>query len=131
MAAKAGTSVRKIDMKALQAHLVERGILAAEVPGGADLFPLSLERIETAVKNMPSAKGLTEVSVLLAHTNQAMPLLRAAYETAGNDTRLRYAHLLGLLWDPIGAKALKEAVEKGVWDKGWNFRGMGQYGWTV
>jgi hypothetical protein len=128
MAAKAGTSVRKIDMQALQAHLVEKGILAAGVPGSPDSFPLPPERIEAAVKNMPSAKGLSEVSVLLAHTNQAMPLLRAAYKTAGDDTRLRYAHLLGLLGDPSGAKDLMEAVGKGVWDKGWNFRGMGQFG---
>ncbi len=42
-----------------------------------------------------------------------------------------YAHILGILGDPSGAKTLAEAVAAREWDKGWKYTGMGQYGPSI
>jgi hypothetical protein len=55
--------------------------------------------------------------------------LREAYKTAETTkAKLAYAHILGMLGDATGAQTLVDAVESTDWDRGWNFKGMGQYG---
>jgi hypothetical protein len=44
---------------------------------------------------------------------------------------LVYAHILGMLGDAAGAEDLLGDVAAASWDKGWDFRGMGQYGASV
>ncbi|MCH7557076.1 MAG: hypothetical protein IIB56_06425, partial [Planctomycetes bacterium] len=69
------------------------------------------------------------LEVVLAQLQDAMPLLRRAYEAAESEkAKLAYAHILGMLGEHIGASTLAEAVESRDWDKGWNYTGMGQYG---
>jgi hypothetical protein len=61
-----------------------------------------------------------------------MPLLREAYKTAETTKpKLAYAHILGMLGDATGAQTLVDAVESTDWDRGWNFKGMGQYGASI
>jgi hypothetical protein len=131
MAAKSDKSVRDIDIKSLHKHLIEKGNLPETVLTDKDSFPLSKEKIAEAVERVVNEfEGL---EVVLAQSEDAMPLLREAYKTAANEkAKLAYAHILGMLGDATGVDTLLEAVcWEGQWDKGWNFTGMGQYGASI
>jgi hypothetical protein len=130
MAAKAGKSVRDIDIRALQKHLVEKGNLPRNVLMDKDSFPLSKEKVKEAMERV--ANEYDGLEVVLAHLEDAMPLLREAYKAATDEKqKLAYAHILGMLGDATGVNTLLEAVRSSEWDKGWNFTGMGQYGASV
>ena len=127
MAAKSGKSVRQIDIKALQKHLVEKGNLPERVLTDKDSFPLPKEKIAQAVERV--VNDFDGLEVVLAQLQDSMPLLKKAYEAADSEkAKLAYAHILGMLDEPAGAGTLAEAVRSRDWDKGWNFTGMGQYG---
>jgi len=130
MAAKASVPARDIDIKALQRHLIEKGILPKRVLTDKDSFPLPEEKIAQAVSNVGNEfEGL---QVVLAQPERALPLLRKAYRGADSDkAKLTYAHILGMLGDATGVKTLLEAVATRQWDKGWNYTGMGQYGTSL
>ncbi len=130
MAAKSGKSVRQIDIKALQKHLVEKGNLPERVLTDKDSFPLPKEKIAQAVERI--VNNFEGLEVVLAQLQDAMPLLRRAYENAESEKdKLAYAHILGMLYEPAGAGTLAEAVESRALDKGWNYTGMGQYGASI
>jgi flavin-dependent dehydrogenase len=126
-AAKSGKSLRDIDIRQLQRQLVEKGNLPQEVLTQNDSFPLPKEQVEEAVKCVASDfQGLEKI---FAEPEQALPLLRAAYQSAGSDKdKLTYAHILGIMGDPTGAETLARAVSAQQWDEGWKYTGMGQYG---
>ncbi len=128
MAAEAGVPLRKIDMKALQRHLVEMGNLPESVLTDKDSFPLSDAAFDEAVATLGTeGRG---AAVLLTDPSRAIPRLRNAYAKATNaNARQTYAMALAVLGDPTGVETLIEQV-RGVeeWDKGWNYRGMGQFG---
>jgi len=127
MAANSGKSVRQIDIKALQKHLVEKGNLPERVLTDEDSFPLPKEKIAQAVERV--VNDFDGLEVVIAQLQDSMPLLKKAYEAAESEkAKLAYAHILGMLGEPAGAGTLAEAVEARDWDKGWNYTGMGQYG---
>jgi flavin-dependent dehydrogenase len=148
-AARTGQTLREIDVRRLQEHLVRKGNLPAEVLTQADSFPLPKERIEQAVRNV--VKDFNDIEVIFTQLDTALPLLRDAYkaaesarrvglappETAGQGESVGqappyiYAHILGILGDPSGAETLAEAVASRGWDKGWRYTGMGQYGMSI
>jgi hypothetical protein len=67
--------------------------------------------------------------MIFAQPEQALPLLQKAYAAADSeDVKLTYAHILGIMNDPAGARTLAQAVKARDWDKGWKFTGMGQFG---
>jgi len=127
MAAKSGRVVREIDIKALQRHLVEKGSLPQRVLSDEDSYPLSKESVQRAVKSL--VNDFEGLEVVLAQVEEAMPLLKEAYQNADSDRdKLTYGHILGMLGDASGIETLLAAVKSRQWDKGWNFTGMGQYG---
>ena len=130
MAAKAGGSTRNVDIRALQKHLVEKEILPPAVLEAQDSYPLPPAQLAAAVDD--AADNYKGIALILVEPDRSLPLLRAAYAKAATEaSKLIYAHILGMLGDPAGAATLRQAVESTAWDKGWNFRGMGQYGASV
>jgi autotransporter-associated beta strand protein len=130
LAVQGGVSVRSVNMAALQAHLVAKGIIGAAHTNTADSFPLAPAVIQTAVEGLTN--NYATLHTVLADTATALPMLRAAYLAQTEAApRLIYAHALGLLRDSTGAAALAAAVSAAAWDTGWNFKGMGQYGRSV
>jgi len=130
MAADAGKSVRDIDIRTLQKHLVEKGNLPASVLTDVDSFPPTEEKIKEAVERI--VNDFEGLEVVLAQPEDVMPLLREAYKTTtGEKAKLAYAHILGMFGDATGVDTLLEAVKPSQWDKGWNFTGMGQYGASI
>jgi flavin-dependent dehydrogenase len=127
MAAQSSKSVREIDIRALQRHLIEKGNLPERVLTDKEAYPLSKETIAQAVKSV--ADDFKGLEVVLAQPEDALPILREAYAASDSEkAKLAYAHILGMLGDATGVEALLEAVKSRDWDKGWNFTGMGQYG---
>jgi flavin-dependent dehydrogenase len=131
MIAKAGCTAREIDMPALQKHLVETGNLPQSVIGGQDNFPLPAGQVAQAVTAV--TKDYDQLEVLLAQFEVALPLLRAALANSTDEKqRLTYASILGIMGDAAGAGTLAQAVAAtSQWDAGWQFRGMGQFGFSV
>lgn len=130
MAAHNQTTVRKIDIKNLQKHLVEKNIIPESMLTAKDSYPISDEGMNAAVNQL--AKDYQGISVILTDPQRAIPLLQTAWKkTSDESEKLRYAHVLGILGDNTGAGTLAKAVTTAEWDKGWNFRGMGQYGPTT
>lgn len=108
MAVKAGVTPRKVDVKALQRHLVEVGNIAKEVLTHTDSYPMPAEQITAAVAS--AGKDFQGIQILLAQPEQALPLLRQAYTGATAETKLNYASILGLMGDASGMPTLLEAL---------------------
>ena len=127
MAAKAGTLVRHIDIRALQKHLIEIGNLKPGVLDQQDSYPALAEQIAAVAKNLP--KKREAAAVLFAQPEQAVPQLQKAYSKAAEKDRLDYALVLGVLGDATGLEPLMAEVRRAAqWDAGWNYKGMGQFG---
>jgi hypothetical protein len=130
MAIQGNGKLRDIDIRALQQHLVDKGILSAEVLGHEDSLPLPKERIERAVASLTN--GFEGIEIVYARPEAALPLLRQAYESGISDEdKLTYAHILGIMGDGAGAETLAQAVRQRGWDEGWRYTGMGQYGMSM
>jgi hypothetical protein len=130
MAAKDGRPTRSVEIAKLQKHLVKTECLPPDVPAQSDSFPMSDAKVAAAVKDVVNHfKGLETV---LAKPDTALPLLRKAYARASSPAdRLTYANILGMMGDATGIETLLEAVATMPWDKGWNFKGMGQFGGSL
>jgi hypothetical protein len=130
MAARSGKSVRNIDVKTLQKHLVKKGNLPKRVLTDEDSFPLPQGKIAEAVGRV--VNDFEGLDIILVQQQESMPLLKEAYKNAqGEKSKLVYAHILGMLSDSTGAGTLAEAVSSRDWDKGWNYTGMGQFGMSL
>lgn len=126
MAAQAGVTVRQVDVRKVQEHLVEIGNLPASVLTDQDSYPLSDERLAEAVKTLPEGRGAV---VIMTHPERALPLLEKAYATAPPEHKLTYAKALAVLGSDAGVEDLIAEVRNTKdWDEGWNYRGMGQFG---
>ncbi len=126
MAAEAGVSVRNIDIKPLQQHLIEIGNLPETVLEDQDSYPLPDAKIAQAVESLKEHHG---ASVITTHPERAMPMLEAAFAKANGEDKLTYAKALAVLGNDVGLDTLIDELQKTVqWDEGWNYRGMGQFG---
>ena len=127
MAAKENKPLRDIDIKALQQHLVDAGNLPESVLTDKDSYPMPTEKIAEAVRTLPEGKG---AAIIMAQPQDALPLLRDAHMSAKNDkAKLEYARMLAVLRDDSGVETLLAEIKKADgWDKGWNYKGMGQFG---
>ena len=107
MAAKAGLPTREIDLKALQAHLVEKACLTPQVPKHKDSFPLPDSQVEAAVRKL-AEKDYSGLGPIMASEDRSIPMMREAYRNAAipAEGKLRCAHVLGMLGDATGVETL-------------------------
>ncbi len=106
MAAKGDLPTRGIDLKALQAHLVEIKCLTPDVPEHVDSYPLPIAELEAAARQL-AEKDYAKLGLLMADVERSLPLLRAAYASAATpEGKLRVAHILGMLGDGTGIETL-------------------------
>ena len=120
MAADANLSPRYIDVKTLQNKLVQKDCLPSTVLTDVDSFPLSQQRIAQAVNDV--INDFNGIEAILAQPEDALPLLRNAYENAAPENKLTYAEILGVMGDATGSSTLIDAVQSQWWDTGWNFQ---------
>ncbi len=125
----AGVAVRHVDIKAVQQKLIEKKILPPEVLTWQDSFPLSDAAFAQAVEEIKdNYKGL---KVLLTDYARSVPLLKRAYASATGEDKFKYAHTLAMMGEGVGEQLLIDKLAGMEWDKGWNFRGMGQFNRSV
>ena len=110
LACRQGITPRRLDVKALQRHLVEVHNLPPSVLTDRDSFPLPAAQIQAAVKAV--TREYQDVQVLMAQPRDAAPLLRAAYAEAEGHDKLIYAHVLAALGDATGVPTLLEAIRR-------------------
>ena len=130
MAGLDGVTLRRLDVKRLQQHLVEVGILQPDVPGHEDSFPLQDGAFRDAVDHgLDTHRGL---AVIFSDASRSLPLLQRAYAAADRETdRLRQALVMALLGAVDGVETLIAAVDTAEWDQGWHYTGMGQFGFSL
>lgn len=127
MAVRLGVPLRKIDLRALQQHLVSIGNIPQRVLTDTDSYPLPDAAVVKAVASVKDE--FHGAAVLLANPDRALPLLRKAYEDATAKDKLAYAQVLAVLGDATGLPTLMAEVSATkTWDAGWDYRGMGQFG---
>ena len=124
MAFKENVSLRKIDMRKIQQHLVEIGSLRPEVLEQDDNFAATVAELPDIVRHLPESYAGT--CRLLWHPKESVSLLKKALSKASEkDAKIAYASVLAALDDPSGADVLLETVN-GIteWDEGpvWSIR---------
>lgn len=119
---------RNVDMAELQRHLVAKDILPETMIGAEDALPLSDQELAEAARNL--AEKPEGLSLLMADPARALPALRETLAaTTDPEARVALAQTLAVLGDPAGVADLVQAVRAHeTWDKGWNYRAMGQFG---
>ncbi|NCB29480.1 MAG: FAD-dependent oxidoreductase, partial [Clostridia bacterium] len=123
-------TVRNVNMRELQQQLIKKAIVPEEVLTMKDSFPLPDAEFVTAVASLTN--NYAGLSVLLTDFSRSIPLLKAALKKAANpEDQLKYAHVLAMIGDATGEDVLIAKVQSMAWDKGWNFRGMGQFNRSV
>jgi hypothetical protein len=127
MAAGSGSTLREVDVRALQRELMAIGNLPEDVLTHDDSLPLSDERIEAAAEG--DLGRLENLAIILAHREAALPLLREAYShAAAAERKLVCARILAVLGDKTGVETLIEALHHADWDRGENIVTSGQSG---
>ena len=130
MSIKDQVTVRKVNIKKLQQHLIEKDVLPRDVLEMKDSFPLATSQFAKAATAMTN--NYEGLSVVLTDSSRSVPLLRDALAKAtASEAKLKYAHVLAMMGEPDGEMLLIEKVQTMTWDAGWNFRGMGQFGRSV
>ena len=123
--------IRYVDIRALQKELISIGNMKAEVGTFTGNFPPAFEKLQLAAKTV--VHQLEGLEILLWEPERAVPLLTGQYlASQKEDDKLVYARILGLLKNPAGVETLMKAIDGFEdWDKGWNYRGMGQFGMSM
>jgi hypothetical protein len=140
MVANTADTIRKVDMKVLQKHLVEIGILPEEAPAYKDSFPMPIARVAEAVAHVTKTADATNeldgvirdrdaLAIIFAQPQDSVPLLEKAHLAAKGEDKLAYAHILAMLGNTSGGVTLMAHIKsEQSFDTGWNYKGMGQFG---
>ena len=130
LSAKSGCNIRQVPLKHLQQHLIEKGCLEQGQLTASDNFPLAQDVLEFMVtEEWDTYRG---IAVMLGHAEACKPLIEQALANSENDEqRRRYAHILCMLGFDDHAQVLIDYLHNNEWDDGWNYRGMGQYGFSL
>jgi hypothetical protein len=122
MAARDGCTPRQIDVRQLQAHLVEVGNLPASVLTDTDSFPLPTAVVADAVAALGDADRSRDavcraLAIVLSHRQTALPLVQTAFHASMGAARIEYAKVLGALGDAQAVDCLLEALAQVTeWD---------------
>ncbi len=109
--------VRKIPLRKLQSQLIKIGILPDHILFEKDCLP-------GAAADDPHAR----LANIFLDPAGALPALREEF-AASEDLFL--AQVLAFLGDASGREVLARSIANSRWDEGWNYRGMGQFGFSV
>lgn len=122
--------IRLLDIRNIQRQLVEKGTLPAEVLQDAGDYIISKHEMQEAVAQIPNYyNGLEKI---LAFPEKAIPFLKKGYQKAPEQEKIHYANTLCMLGTTVGWETvLKKVKTYECWDKGWNYRGMHQFGFSI
>lgn len=111
MAAQSDGDTRSVDIRKLQEHLISVECLTPETAQHEDSFPLPDADVQEAVDRLVET-DYGGLAVIMASWDRAADRVRAAHASAPTpDGRLRCAHVLGIMGDPVGFDTLAAAVQ--------------------
>lgn len=128
---KEGRSLREINIKKIQKHLVEIGNLPSRVLTDKEFKGFSRSEMKKAAQSVSdNYKGL---EILLTDPERCVNLVGKAFEEAGSEeARTILASILCMLGDKRAVSALTKAIQGYTqWDKGWHYTGMHQFGMSL
>lgn len=128
---KENKSLRKVDIKKIQRHLVQVGNLPDRVLSDKAFKGYSKKEIrEAAIGVVNEYKGL---EILLCDPAQSLVELKKQIAvTSDFETKVIYASILCILGNSEYANILSEKLSRSKgWDKGWHYTGMGQFGMSM
>jgi len=131
LAVKEGKSLRKVDMKKVQKHLVEIGNLPARVLTDKEFKGFSNKEMNKAADEVTDKyKGL---EILLSDPARCTRLINERIgKSASFDDKVIYASILCILGDSRYASVLEDKIKQYTeWDKGWHYTGMHQFGMSL
>lgn len=124
------TAIRSLDIREIQRQLVKKGTLPEEVLREDGSYSISSGELQEAIARIPDQyEGLEKI---LAFPEKSVPLLKKAYKKAPQQEKIYYANILCMLHTSTGWETVLEEVKAfSEWDKGWNYRGMHQFGFSA
>jgi hypothetical protein len=131
MVAKNNQLIRDVDIKELQRRLVEIGNLTEKTLTDTDNYPPEFIKVQQAAKTI--THQLDGLEMVMWDVEKGIPALTDELHRAATfEDKLVYARVLGMLDNDGGWEILQKAVDGfDAWDKGWNYRGMGQFGMSM
>ena len=118
----ADKSLRDVDIKELQQHLVHIGSLPKTVLKQKDSFPLPKKTVKMAVDDYgkatnPESAG-KPLAIILTHKKTALPLISKKYQKATGKSKLLYAQVLGMCGKNEGLQTLLAELDNFTeWDE--------------
>lgn len=128
---KENISAREVDLRGIQKHLAEIGNFPGRVITDKDNMPLPDSAFQEAVSKI--GNDFDKLEVLFSDIDRGKRYLEGALKrSAGTRERVNIAIALGVLENDSGWKLLVDEVDQYEgWDEGWNFTGMGQFGFSL
>jgi flavin-dependent dehydrogenase len=131
MCVKEKKTIRQIDIRKIQKHLVEMGNLPERVLKDKDFKGFDNKTMQKAALTVTdNYKGL---EILLTDPERTVELIsKEMVKTTDREQRVIYASILCMLGKPEYASVLTEKIKSyDGWDKGWHYKGMGQFGMSM
>ncbi len=110
--------IRNINLKSLQKSLINIGNLPQSVLTDSDSF--------AGIAENDTHRELADIFL-----NPQMAETELLRKLSENPNDLHSAHILAFLGNPAGKTVIEKNIADNNWDKGWNYRGMGQFGFSV
>lgn len=128
LAAKGHLPLRKVNLRKMQRHLVEKGVLPARVLHDKEFKAFTDKELETAATRV--ADNYQGLEILLSTPARSLPLLRKKMAAApSGDAQLRYASILCISGDKEYAPIIAARIRSFAgWDKGWHYTASAQFG---
>jgi ribulose 1,5-bisphosphate synthetase/thiazole synthase len=128
---KAGISFREIDFSKVINELISKGTLPSSTETGKDLYPPTDHQIREAVKAI--VNDFDQLERVLWDKDRGLKILKEEFDaTTDPNLKSRCAAVLGFYgYADVCNVLVKEISQYSEWDKGWNFRGMHQFGMSA
>ncbi|MEG2067660.1 MAG: FAD-dependent oxidoreductase, partial [Tannerellaceae bacterium] len=127
-ATREGLSVRKVNLRKIQKHLVEKGVLPPRVLADKEAKEFSNKDFERASTTV--AEGYAGLEVLLSDPVRCTLWMRKKMGSpATMEQKLVYASILCMLGDKEYAPILTDKIRSFAdWDTGWHYTASAQFG---
>ncbi len=121
-ASKENKPLRQIEIRKIQAHLVEKGVLPPQILKETDEFEVTADKLQTAIDNILVKP--TGIAWLFMDEAASIPLLKKAYaQTSDQQKKVLYARILGVMGDDTGIDTLIAEIRNfKKWDTGVKWR---------
>jgi hypothetical protein len=128
LANKEDKSFRNCNFKEAQSIFIKEGTLPDEAANWKDSYPPAPENVKEAVKAIPY--DFEKLEVALWNKEMGIKFISEEYEKSlDKEIKRKYAVILSYYGiDKVWKDLVDYADSYKIWDKGWDYTGMGQFG---